>query len=355
MMPHRSAPALPRAEHLRQLRKVYGPLSPAFVAEELDCTLQQATQFLYGAQMAEHCWVRLCDLAWVSGQEEAQVLAWVKDHHLQTSTSGPRRAPNVTFLHLADATRYLQGHTLPSAHPAWAALPRWTAAHLQRQPTVIRKRGTPASDLDWQLARKAAWPMTVERLAEAVYRSRSPQALRQTRRLLRAWEAQGRVVCFARGLYDLVRPVLLLDPALYGRSVLPKASIQGLRDQHPEVGHWPSTSLAAAWRAYSRLYGSPLLPVLSRREPTFLEYLMVRQLHPAESALQLDARYEALCQETAFYRLGTALPAPEAPATPEVSVANLEAGLIDFKALVDATRQKLQRGVRQQQAARSHP
>ncbi|PTA66554.1 hypothetical protein [Deinococcus arcticus] len=186
--------------------------------------------------------------------------------------------------------------------------------------------------------------MTVERLADAVYGVRRPDALQQTRRLLRAWEAQGRVVCFAKGLYDLVRPEVRLDPAPYGRSVLPKTSIQLLRALYPEVGHWPSTALAAAWRAYSRLYGSPLLPILEQREAAFLEYLMVRELHPTETGLQLDARYEALCQETLFYRLGTVPVVTEAsPQPPEVTVANIEAGLIDFKVLARATRLKLQR------------
>lgn len=75
-------------------------------------------------------------------------------------------------------------------------------------------------DVDWQLARQAAWPMTVERLAETVVSSRSSRAQQRIRSLRRRWEAQGKGVCFARGLYDLVRPVLILDPVNHGRSVL---------------------------------------------------------------------------------------------------------------------------------------
>ncbi|MFC6662473.1 hypothetical protein [Deinococcus multiflagellatus] len=119
------------------------------------------------------------------------------------------------------------------------------------------------------------------------------------------------------------------------------------------MGHWPSAPLAAAWRAYSQLYGAALLPVLDRREPTFLEYLMVRQLHPTERNLQLDARYEALCQTTTLYRLATAPLAPvEARNTSPVTVENVAAGVVDFQALVAATRQKLQRDFERGRATR---
>nr|WP_232337914.1 hypothetical protein [Deinococcus arboris] len=104
------------------------------------------------------------------------------------------------------------------------------------------------------------------------------------------------------------------------------------------------------------MYGPALLPVSDRRESTFLEYLMVRQLHPAESTLQLDARYDALCRETALYRLGTVplLPAA-APGTAEVTAENIQAGLVDFQALVAATRQKLQRDFERSQVAERRP
>jgi len=112
-----------------------------------------------------------------------------------------------------------------------------------------------------------------------------------------------------------------------------------LREHHPEIAHWPSGSIAAAWWAYSRLYGGSLLPVADRGEPTWLEYLMVRQLHPEIQDLTLNAQYEELCQETAFYRLVTA---PVQPDRLQVTVENIEAGLIDFKTLAQATRRKLQ-------------
>ncbi len=58
----------------------------------------------------------------------------------------------------------------------------------------------------------------------------------------------------------------------------------------------------------------------------------------------MTTRYEELCQEAAFYRL---VPAPSQGATeieePELSVENIEAGLIDFKAAAEATRLKMQR------------
>lgn len=58
----------------------------------------------------------------------------------------------------------------------------------------------------------------------------------------------------------------------------------------------------------------------------------------------VNARYEELCQEAAFYRM---IPAPpqSAPQTekPALTVENIEAGLIDFKAAAEATRLKMQR------------
>ncbi|GGO40291.1 hypothetical protein GCM10008949_49650 [Deinococcus humi] len=206
-------------------------------------------------------------------------------------------------------------------------------------------------DVDWQLARQAAWPMTVERLAEAVYGSRAGSAQQQIRSLLRVWEAQGRIVCFARGLYDLVRPVLVLDPERYGRSALPRDELQKMRVHHPEIAHWPSGPLAAAWRAYSHFYARTLLPVMDRGEPTFLEYLLVGQLNPERMPDAVDAWYEELCREAAFYRLVPASPgrAPESQ-EPELTVANIEAGLIDFKAAAEATRLKMQRNVQKGQS-----
>ncbi len=58
---------------------------------------------------------------------------------------------------------------------------------------------------------------------------------------------------------------------------------------------------------------------------------------------EVNARYEELCQEAAFYHL---VPAPsQGPETkqPKLSVENVEAGLIDFQAAVEATRLKMQR------------
>ena len=43
-----TALALPSQEHLRQLQRVYGRLSLAFVAEELEGTLDEATGHLDG-------------------------------------------------------------------------------------------------------------------------------------------------------------------------------------------------------------------------------------------------------------------------------------------------------------------
>lgn len=200
-------------------------------------------------------------------------------------------------------------------------------------------------DLDWQLARRAAWPMTPQRLADAVYGGRSAGKLRRARRLLGLWETQGRVTCFARGLYDLVRPALVLRPEGYGRRALPLEDLKRLRTYHPEITHWQNGSLAAAWRSYSRLYGEARLPVFDRREPSLLEYLMVRQLHPEVGELRLDAQYEALCREVVFYRLVAApVQEPVGKKSPAVTVANIEAGLIDFKALAELTRRKMQRG-----------
>ncbi|MFD1732873.1 hypothetical protein ACFSC4_20020 [Deinococcus malanensis] len=202
--------------------------------------------------------------------------------------------------------------------------------------------------MDWRLAQGAVWPVTAERLAEAVYGTRSAAALGQIRRLVRLWEAQGRIVCFARGSYDRVRPDIVLDPSVFGRSVLPKAEIQTLKDHHPEVQHWPSRALAAAWRGYSRLYGAPRLPVLARREPTLLEYLLVRQLNPDSEVLGLDAQYETWCQDAALYRL---IPAPSED-RPLVTVENIESGRIDFQALAKATREGLQLRFEQRGAGR---
>ncbi|MBZ9753476.1 hypothetical protein K7W42_21820 [Deinococcus sp. HMF7604] len=71
---------------------------------------------------------------------------------------------------------------------------------------------------------------------------------------------------------------------------------------------------------------------------------MVRQLHPVEGPLHLNARYNTLCQGAALYRLGTAPLARAGDAgSIEVTAENIQAGLVDFKALVVATRQKLQR------------
>ncbi|GGL95123.1 hypothetical protein GCM10010840_36520 [Deinococcus aerolatus] len=53
-MHHTSRPLSPH-EHLRQLHHVYGPLSPAFVAEELHGTLEEAEHYLYGPYAAGYC------------------------------------------------------------------------------------------------------------------------------------------------------------------------------------------------------------------------------------------------------------------------------------------------------------
>ncbi|MFD1732872.1 hypothetical protein ACFSC4_20015 [Deinococcus malanensis] len=72
-MPSRPVPAPSRAEHFRQLKKVFSPLSPRFVADELGCTLEQATVMLYGSAARMYCWVRLSDLASLSGVAQAEV------------------------------------------------------------------------------------------------------------------------------------------------------------------------------------------------------------------------------------------------------------------------------------------
>lgn len=209
-MPSRSVPALPRAAHVSQLRKVYGPLSPGFVADELGCTLHQAAQLLYKGSADQQVWVRVSDLAWMADTSAAEVLAWIRRHHLPSWIKGHQGRPTTTFIHLADATVYLQHVSLPYVHPAWAYLPRWKT----QSPVSTAKTAAQDTDLDWQLAQQAAWPVTVERLAAAVFSSRTPSVLQQTRRLIRTWEAQGKIVCFAKGLYDLVRPEVILDPAL---------------------------------------------------------------------------------------------------------------------------------------------
>ncbi|SMB77747.1 hypothetical protein [Deinococcus hopiensis] len=60
-MPSPSCPLLGE-EHLRQLHRVYGPISPAFAIEELGCSLQQATGYLYGLQADHHTRVSLPDM-----------------------------------------------------------------------------------------------------------------------------------------------------------------------------------------------------------------------------------------------------------------------------------------------------
>jgi hypothetical protein len=126
--------------------------------------------------------------------------------------------------------------------------------------------------------------------------------------------------------------------------VLAREDLQKLRAHHPEIAHWPSGPLAAAWRAYSRFYAGRLLPVADRGEPTFLEYLLVDQLNPEGRPGTVDARYEKLCQDAAFYRL---IPAPLQHAVgtqkPALTVENIQAGLIDFKAAAEATRLRMQR------------
>ncbi len=347
MIPDHIALPLPPHEHLRQLQHVYGPLSPAFVAEELECTLEEAARYLYGPQVDRYCWVRLVDLAHLSAVNLMGLKRWVRRHHLQSAQQSGhgRRAP--LHIHLDDARHFLFHEQMlrPGAPFASAdALPRVTAAELGPAPTPSPITQLALVDVDWQLARQAAWPMTVDRLAEAVYGSRAPQARQQTQRMLRRWEAQGRVVCFARGLYDLVRPSLVLDPERYGRSVLPREDLQKLRAHHPEIAHWPSGPLAAAWRAYSRFYADTVLPVRDRGEPTFLEYLLVIQINPEGMPGEVNAQYEQLCREAAVYRL---VPAPsqgvvETQKHP-LTVENIEAGLIDFKAMAQATRAKMQR------------
>lgn len=336
-MPERST--LSPKESLRQLHRVYGPLGPAFVAEELNCTLQEAELHLYGPHADQHCWVSLTDLSRFCGASKVHLKRWVRNHHLQSPQRKGQGRGAPLFIHLADARHYLHARSEhPPTMPFYSAeyLPRVTTADLLPDPAP-----TPAKvvDVDWQLARRAVWPMTTERLAEALYSSRSVQAQHKARRLIQRWETQGRVICFARGLYDLVRPALVLEPERYKRRALPGADIQRLREHHPEVAHWPAGSIAAAWWAYSQLYGGSLLPVADRGEPTWLEYLMVRQLHPEVQDLTLNARYEELCQETAFYRL---VPAPVRPGPVQVTVENIEAGLVDFQVLAQATRRKLQ-------------
>ncbi|WP_139323146.1 hypothetical protein [Deinococcus marmoris] len=346
MISHATPGALPPQEHLRQLHRVYGPLSPAFVAEELRCTLDEAIRYLYGPHAELYTWVSLADLAYLTTVSMAELKRWVRRHHLQSAPMKGQARTAPVHVHLDDARHFLrlQHDTTPGAEQASAnALPRvkgedLRSSHISQQVTQV------AVDVDWHLARQAAWPMTVDRLAEAVYSSRSTQAQHQTRKMLRRWEAQGRVVCFARGLYDLVRLALVLDPTRYGKSVLPREDLQKLYAHHPEIAHWSVRSLAAAWRAYSRFYANTLLLVADRGEPTFLEYLLVCQLNPEGMPVAVNARYEELCQEAAFYRL---MPAPpqSAPQTEKLAltVENVEAGLIDFQAAAEATRLKMQR------------
>ncbi|GGO29667.1 hypothetical protein [Deinococcus humi] len=354
MSPDHVDSPLPPQEHLRQLQQVYGPLSPAFVAEELHCTLEQATRHLYGPQADQYCWVSLADLAELAEVSPVGLKRWVRRYHLQSAPQRGQGRKASLSIHLDDARSFLRGqlHMMPGKEgPTADALPRVTASDLSpaRLPGLFST--ATVVDVDWQLARQAAWPMTVERLAEAVYGSRAETAQQQIRSLLRVWEAQGRVVCFARGLYDVVRPVLVLDPGRYGRSTLPGDELQKLRAHHPEIAHWPSGPLAAAWRAYSSFYVGTLLPVMDRGEPTFLEYLLVRQLNPDGVPGAVDGRYEELCREAAFSRLVPASPgrAPE-PQQPELTVSNIEAGLIDFKAAAEATRLKMQRKLKKGQA-----
>ncbi|SMB97103.1 hypothetical protein [Deinococcus hopiensis] len=336
-------------EHLRQLQRVYGPIGPAFAAEELGCSLNEAAEHLYGTRAEQHTWVSLPDMVCLCGANKTELKRWVQQEQIECRRRTGQGKGTPMMIRLVDAQRYLEAHPAGAAHPfgtvhaLFEYLPRFTAGE--------RPNATPASepkaksvDVDWALARQAAWPMTAERLADAVYGTRSAGEQHKARRLLQRWETQGRVTCFARGLYDLVRPALLLSAERYGRRALPQGDLQKLRAHHPEIAHWPNGSLAAAWRAYSRVFGSGVLPVFERREPSWLEYLLIRQLHPDVQVLRVDAAYEALCREVALYRL---LPAPvprPAPTKPiEVTVENIEAGLVDFKALAEATRRKLQR------------
>lgn len=341
-MPHTSS-ALPPHEHLRQLQHVYGPLSPAFVAEELQCTLQEAEHLLYGSQTARYCWVSLTDLALLSEVGMIGLKRWMRRHHLQSAPQRGQGRNALLYVHLDDARHLLS--LRPGTQNASAdALPRITGEDLKSSPISGPVTQAAVMDVDWQLARQAAWPMTVDRLAEAVYGSRAAQARQQTQKMLRRWETQGRVVCFARGLYDLVRPSVVLSPERFGRSVLAREDLQRLRAHHPEIAHWPSGSLASAWRAYSRFYANALLPVVDRGEPTFLEYLLVCQLNPKGIPGTVDARYEELCREAALYRLIPALSQSALdPAQPPLTVENIEAGLIDFGAAAEATRLKMQR------------
>ncbi|OLV15696.1 hypothetical protein BOO71_0014128 [Deinococcus marmoris] len=310
------------------------------MAEELRCTLDEAIHYLYGPHAALYTWVSLADLAHLATVDMAGLKRWVRRHHLQSAQLQRQARTAPAYIHLDDARHFLHQHLTSETVDA---LPRVNVTDLGSSPLPSPAVQT-AVDVDWHLARQAAWPMTVDRLAEAVYSSRSTQAQQQTRKILRRWEAQGRVVCFARGLYDLVRPSLVLDPVRYGKSVLPREDLQKLRVHHPEIAHWTSGPLAAAWRAYSRFYANTLLPIVDRGEPTFLEYLLVAQLHPDGLPDAVNARYEELCQEAAFYRLVPAPPqrAPEME-KPALTVKNVEAGLIDFKAVAEATRLKMQR------------
>ncbi|ASN83335.1 hypothetical protein [Deinococcus ficus] len=333
---------LPPDEHVRQLQRVFAPLNPGFVAEELECTPEAAAAHLYGERAARHTWVSLADVAQIGEVPIRPLKAWMRRHHVPCVPMGPGRTA-VLLVHLDDARWYLERHA-----PRFEWRPFPNVEYLTRlalpEPEVPGPAPAPVVDVDWQLARRAAWPMTAERLAEAVFGTRSGDARPRALKLLRRWEREGRVVCFARGLYDLVRPVTILDPAGHQGRPLPLADSRRLRANHPELAHWPSAALGAAWRAYSALYGGRLLPVLDRAEPTLLEFLLVRQLHPGEQDLRLDARYEALCQDAALYRVGVA-PVPRPAAPVPVTAENIEAGLIDFQALVQATRRKLQRGV----------
>ncbi|GGM16908.1 hypothetical protein [Deinococcus aerophilus] len=341
MTPNPSARALTPQEHLRQLHHVYGPLSPAFVAEELRCTLEDAARHLYGPHAGRYCWVGLADLAQLSGVGMTALKRWVRRHHLQSAAlKGQGRSANA-YIHLDDARTFLSRQmVLAGQEGAADALLRVTGEDLG--PAPIARAA--AVDVDWQLARQAAWPMTVDRLAEAVYGSRAGHAQQQTRKTLRVWEAQGRVVCFARGLYDLVRPSVVLDPGRYRRSALPKEDLQNLRAHHSELAHWSDGSLAAAWRSYSAFYAHTLLPVMDREEPTLLEYLTVRQLNPDWVPEDVDTRYEELCREAAFYRVLSAPPQSVLKThQPVLSAENIEAGVIDFKPAAEATRLKMQR------------
>ena len=320
---------LPPAEHIRQLQHVYGDLSPAFVAEELLCTLDVAAEHLYGGRAAQHSWVRLTDLASVAEVPLASLKRWMRRHHVPLIQNGRRGRTAALLVHLDDALRYLALHRPRSPwrdFPNVDYLPRTALDDLPAIQEGLTSRA-PAVDVDWHLARRAAWPMTAERLADAVFGSRSADAQRQARKMLRVWERQGRVVCYARGLYDLIRPALVLDPAAYHGRPLRLAETRLLRTNHPELAHWSSAALGAAWRAYSTLYGGQLLPVLDRAEPTLLEYLVVRQVRPDRADLRLDGQYEELCREAALYRLSPAPAAQgdQAPAT----AANIDADLTD--------------------------